>query len=267
MKTAWKASTSLSDDRTGSGKTFLPQRPALPFSKTLIPRLWKSVIPSSLIFIVLAFAAPGVAVTFDLSNPSGVLGTQQDYSAGLATLTAYGYKLDTGSAIFGPTIGAAENLFGNTGGANGPGLGLANVADHGILGGYLVELDFSNLYSQGFRNFTLTIGGIQSGEEYGIYSFDAPSIPGSHEVLVGHQVGSFIASSDIGSQTLDISTWIDTHQVLGVREFIGTVVLQSVTAAPDGGSTLVLLGLASIGLMAAARRFGKNWPRSSQPCG
>jgi hypothetical protein len=86
-----------------------------------------------MILIVLVLAAPGVAVTFDLSNPSGVLGTQQDYSAGLATLTAYGYKLDTGSAIFGPTIGAAENLFGNTGGANESGLGLANISLSWIL--------------------------------------------------------------------------------------------------------------------------------------
>jgi hypothetical protein len=217
-----------------------------------------------MILIVLALAAPGVAVTFDLSNPSGVLGTQQGYSAGSATLTAYGYKLDQGPVIIGLVIGAAENLFGNTGGANGPGLGLANVPDHGISGDYLVELDFSNLYSQGFRNFTLTIGGIQLGEGYRIYSFDAPSIPGSHEALVGHEVGNFIASSDIGSQTLDISPWVDSHQVLGVREFIGSVVLQTVTAVPDGGSTLVLLGLGSVGLMAAARQFGKDWPRSSQ---
>jgi hypothetical protein len=212
-----------------------------------------------LIFIVLAFAAPGVAVTFDLSNPSGVLGTQQGYSAGSATLTAYGYKLDPGSVFAGPTIGAAENLFGNTGGANESGLGLANnVPSHGISLDYLVELDFSNLYSQGFRNFTLTIGGIQSGDFFRIYSFDAPSIPSSLEAPHG-LAPDFIASSNIGSQTLDISTWVDAHHVFGVTG-LGNLVLQSVTAAPDGGSTLVLLGLSSVGLMAAARRFGKNWP-------
>jgi hypothetical protein len=217
-----------------------------------------------MILIVLVLAAPGVAVTFDLSNPSGVLGTQQGYNAGSATLTAYGYQLDQGPVFIGLAIGAAENLFGNTGGANGPGLGIANVPSHGI-GDYLVELDFSNLYSQGFRNFTLTIGGIQDPSEiYYIYSFDAPSVPGSHEAISPHEVDFFLGSSDIGSHTLDISTWVDAQHVLGVR---GSVVLQSVTAAPDGGSTLVLLGLASIGLMAAARRFGKNWPRSSQPCG
>jgi hypothetical protein len=212
-----------------------------------------------MIFIVLALAAPGVAVTFDLSNPVGVLGTQQGYSAGSDTLTAYGYKLDPAAVLAGGlVIGAAENLFGNTGGANGSGLGLVSVPDHAISGAYLVELDFGSLYSQGFRSFTLTIGGIQSGEEYDILTFDAPSIPGSHESLAGHGLGQFTASSDIGSQTLDISAWVDAQHVLGVRGLIGSVVLQSVTAAPDGGSTLVLLGLGSIGVMAAARKFGRD---------
>ena len=114
--------------------------------------------------VVLLCVAPAQAgtVTFDLSMPSGVLGTSQTYTAGPFTITAYGFD----------SSGNPTDLYGKDLGGDESGLGLNNdpSGQHEICCGNYIQLDLSSLVNN--PGLAITISSVQSGETCDIWGSD-----------------------------------------------------------------------------------------------
>src|SRR5256885_203110 len=93
------------------------------------------------------------------TNPPGILGNSQTYTANGLTITAYGYN----------TNGTAHALYGKVDTNDEAGLGLNGTVDFEIGNSNYVQLDISQLIAANAQNVRIAIGSVQAGEGYNIY--------------------------------------------------------------------------------------------------
>jgi PEP-CTERM motif len=195
--------------------------------------------------LVLFLASPAWADTWDFSTPSGDLGTNtQTYTGtGGYDITAYGFW----------TNGDPANLYGKTGpGAAETGLGIADdpLNMHEISSADFVQLDMSDLASNGGFNGNLLVGSVQDGESF--------------QVCVGGTLGSLGSCGPViagnGSNnpgeivTLPVSWTANDHfvSIIGVNTDI--LVASGFEASVPEPATLLLLGTGLVGMATKLRR-------------
>lgn len=188
-----------------------------------------------------------------VAGPHSYLDTTNAY-----TITARGYRTEfagPGSPSLGNTWGpgagytrntgtiTSANLYGKNDGPGETGLGLAFSIDHEIRPRSFVQLDVSDLISNGFDSFTLHVGSVQIEEGYYVWGSDVLGVPGD---LLG-----------IGRSTTDNTV----DQTFAVPSF-GDYTYISVSATPRPGDAVSDVVIWSEGDREGggqAQLFGLKW--------
>jgi hypothetical protein len=170
-------------------------------------------------------------VSWNLSNPSGPIGTSETYTAGGTTITAYGYNGSTPTDLFGKTAGGDET-----------GLGLVGKSDDEIGGNAFVQLDLTQLISSGYTNFQLAIGSVQPGETYDVWGSNKKGVLGTL-LLHGSLDGTKFSIPDGGQ-----------YSFISITAPTGDVLVDSFTAQTPEPSSLALLGTGLVALSGLIRR-------------
>src|SRR5215831_19302245 len=97
---------------------------------------------------------------YNFSNPTGVLGTSQNYTSNGIVITAYGFS----------NGGGALHLFGKNDGGGEIGLGISQADHDEIQTTNFIQLKLTNVFSLPHVDaLTIELGSVQSGESYNIY--------------------------------------------------------------------------------------------------
>ncbi len=188
-----------------------------------------------------AFAVP-VVFNFSPSSPGSNVGPSESYTVGGATITATGWL---GAGVSGDlyqkyTAGLSYET----------GLGLAADFDHEIPSPYFVQLDVSDLVAKGFNWITFRLGSLQLGEQAKIYAGT------TNGMLTGAPISTLIGlpvENDFGVALTGASLYFS---FTGGGSGGADPVLESATAStvPDGGATVLLLGVTFAGLTLFRKR-------------
>ena len=171
---------------------------------------------------VLLLSATSVAQTFtwNFSSPSGSQPVSKVYYDTTSTvkITAYGYDTTTGitpsvplGKTWGPGVGyddptgtiTPKALYGKTDGVGETGLGLDKyLADHEVDNTSFLQLDVTDLYAKGIKNFTVGIGSIQKEEGYFVFGSNTLGVPGTllrTFIGTGTPAVNYFAAPDFGT--------------------------------------------------------------------
>ncbi len=175
----------------------------------------------------LAVQANTVTWTFLENGANLSLGTSSTFTESGISLTAYSSP--------------GETLYAKNGGAGETGLGITSDVDHEINGNNYVQL---NLTTTPLASLSLVfLGSVQSGESATIWYSTVQGI-------LGGQIGTVTAD---GSFAIPAG---DTTGYVGISAGSGNVLLTSVAGnVPDGGTTMMLLGGALMGLGLIKRKL------------
>jgi hypothetical protein len=222
-----------------------------------------------IIGIVLWMAAPAWAgtVTFSFANcnvtsPSplsgscpGDLGTSQ---ATFGSDSPSGYTVTASGYFTSSTSSPSDNLYVKTSGGDENGLGLVSEdSDHEINTNQFIQLNLSSLANAGFTGGTLTIGSVQSGEGYSIFTSNTAGVLGSLEL-----------SGTTDNSPISVS-WSASDPILGITAYVpaqgssgSDVLLTSLSASTPNNPTpepasLALMGSGLIALAIVSRRYSK----------
>ncbi len=187
--------------------------------------------------VFLATAGTGLAASISVTfnSPTGDLGvSSKSYSDGGVSVTAYGY-----------VSGSPHNLFGKNDGGDEIGLGLTGQLDNEVGPSDFIQLDISQLHTNGFNTAELFVGSTQNDEPWALF--------------VSNTLGT-LGAIKITSSTVDYPNGVDISAYLGFK-YIGlsanssgiggeNVLLGAITAnapshVPDSGTSIEVL---SIGL-------------------
>jgi VPDSG-CTERM motif len=189
-------------------------------------------------FLVSASMAFGTSISITFNDITGDLGvTSQSYSSGGTTVTAFGY-----------VSGSPSNLFGKNDGGDEIGIGLTGQPNNEITPTDFIQLDISQLATNGFTTASLFVGSTQATDE-------------PWDLYASNTLGT-LGVIKITSNTTDYPNGVDISSLLGYK-YIGltanpggiggqNVLLGAITAnapsrVPDSGSSI---GILSMGLMA-----------------
>jgi hypothetical protein len=148
---------------------------------------------------VLLLSATSLAQTFtwNFSVPNNSVASPHVYfdTTAAVKITAYGYDTATGAPVttaLGKTWGpgatydvptgtiTSKPLYGKHDGLNETGLGLDKLlGDHEIDNTSFVQLDVTDMYAKGIKNFTMGIGSIQKTEGYMVWGSNSQGVPGT----------------------------------------------------------------------------------------
>ena len=178
----------------------------------------------------LAVAAQATPVTFTfLENGPGNLGNSATFTEGSASLTAYGFA----------STGVATALFAKNAGGDENGLGIASdpTADNEIWGTTFIQLHANG----GLPTISVTLGSTTDGEVANIYYSATLG-------TLGTLIGSLSADGDFSILSAYQNGYIGIQAGGSTASGVPNVLLDSATldipSAPDGGTTIALLGAA-----------------------
>lgn len=201
------------------------------------------------IAMVMWMTAPAWAGTINFTQAtSGKQGTQLTYTAGGYSITATGYQ----EGYYG---NSATDLYVKKSGGDESGLGINNENDHEIDTAQFIQLDLTSLADAGITSGDLTIGSVQSGEGYGIYTSNKPGKLGALELTGTLDDSPFLVS------------WSATDPIIGVTAYVpkygnrdADILLVSLSTTNDPTpepASLALMGTGLLGLALAYRRYSK----------
>lgn len=187
-------------------------------------------------------------ITYNFMQASGgKQGTQVTYTVNGYSITAAGYQEGFNSNT--PT-----DLYVKKSGGDESGLGINNENDHEIDTSQFIQLDLSSLADAGITSGDLSIGSVQSGEGYAVYTSDQLDSLGNWQ-LNGTQDNSPFSVS-----------WSANDPILGITAYVpkygkesSDVLLMSLSATdptPEPAS-LVLMGTGLLALAFGYRRYSK----------
>lgn len=202
-------------------------------------------LPVSVI-LTLAPSAWATSIDFNFDNPTGILGTSQNYTSGGVTITAYGYNGN----------GTTTDLYGKQDGGDENGLGLKDYSDYEISTNSFVQLDLTNLWAVNPGSLDMSIGSVQWGESWKIFGSDVLGTLGTDI-----QNGTTDAPLDF-----TLTGKAEHYTYLGVEAGSGNVLLSTLsvdpTQAPEPSSILLLgtglLGIGAFGRKLHACRYGSK---------
>lgn len=202
------------------------------------------ILAAALLLFGSISSASAASLVFDFSptSPGQNVGTTEDYTVGGATITASGWLV----------AGGATELYQKytDGQSYETGLGIAADGDHEIPNPYFVQLAVSDLLAKGFDSISFKLGSLQNGEKANIYGItQSGTLTGASllQTLTGTPLEQTWSTALTGSYLYFGFT--------GGGSGGADPVLESATASvPDGGSMVLLLGSAIVGL-ATVRRF------------
>ncbi len=199
-------------------------------------------LPLAAIFAI-APSAWGTTLYYNFDTFAGQLNTSQTYTSNAVTITAYGYDQ-----------GRPDDLYGKQNGGDENGLGLMGDSDHEIQSDSFVQLNLSNVWALHPSSVSMSIGSVQSGENWVIYgsntlgklgseiqsgTLDAPS----NFLLAANAKNYQFISVEAGSQCADV--------------LLGTLT----ATTPQGGvpepGSFALLGAGLIGMGFFVRKVRK----------
>jgi hypothetical protein len=207
-----------------------------------------------------ANAAP---VVFDLSSPSGLLGTTQGYTNSGLTITAAGFDQHN----------SAIDLYGKHNGGDENGLGLSNdTSEHEIQfdHGY-VQIDVSALFGH-VSSLGFLTGSTTDGEKWAVYGSNSSGVCGAGYSIVNGNCGTALQSGTTEDQVspislLDFGTFkyydfVEISHVNGDGQWdtSDNILLTSLTATtstsvPEPATWLMFFAaLSGIGLMMRRKR-------------
>ena len=191
------------------------------------------------------FGLCGQITTSGAVCPGNSTKTLLTYANGILSVNASAYTLPGG---------AATNLYVKQGGTGEIGLGTTlDTVDHEITVNDFVNLNLSNLVTNGILNGTLTIESTQTGEGY--------------KVCEGSTLGSLGGScvtggAGTGTTTIPLA-WTSSTDIIGITAWnangntpAANILIEGLTvptAAPEPG-TIVMLGMGIVGLLGIRRK-------------
>jgi len=198
--------------------------------------------------VTIDFGNCGLITPPTLNCPNVDAGTNVlTYANGGLSVTATGLNIGTNTA---------EDLYVKQAGAGETGLGtVIDTADHEITNQDYVNLDMSNLVTNGIFSGTLTLESLQVGEGFQICSGSSTSTFGTVcSPVLGTGAGTFVANISWTGSTDDILSITGVNNnVAGANVLIG-----SLTTPTPEPATLTLLGLGMFGLAGARRKAAKK---------
>lgn len=210
--------------------------------------------------IVMWMTAPAWAGTLDYNfadGYSGQQGTSITYTTKGFSITASGFQ-EQWSGKDQPT-----DLYVKTNGGDESGLGIANENDHEIDTNQFIQLDLSSLTSDGIFGGNLSIGSVQSGEGYAIYTSGTSGQIGDLELTGIEDMTPFFVSWTAADPYVGITAWIPKDNNWRNQEPHSDVLVMSLDPNPSPTpepASLLLMGTGLFGLAFVFRKYGKVSP-------
>jgi len=209
------------------------------------------------IILVVCSSASASTITFDFSNcglisssatkpatcPNGAATGPLVYTIGGLSITATGYAIASPSS-------RPDNLYVKSQGSDETGLGLVDEADHEINTTHFIQLDLSNLISNGIAGGILDIGSI-SGDRYQYCLTN--SAAASSSTLTS----CWKPSLGYGELASSITVNWGSTRYLDVRAKTNDVLVSSITVDPPAvpePASMLLLGSGLLSLAGYTRR-------------
>jgi hypothetical protein len=126
-----------------------------------------------------ASSAQAVTVTWNVSaGPTSTNSASSwNYKQGSDTITVSGWTNNS--------FTTGQNLFTKTGGGDENGLGFTNTSDNEIIGGKVIEINFSAEKAAGYASFSFQMGSSTSGEKWALFASNTGAAGSFSQILEG----------------------------------------------------------------------------------
>jgi PEP-CTERM motif len=178
--------------------------------------------------------------SWDFSNPTGTLGTSQNYFANGVKIVAYGFdSTNTGIKLFGKNGGGDEN-----------GVGIAGGADNEIQVGQYIQLDMTAVAALHPTTATLGVGSVQAGETWSLYGSNSKGSKGT--VLIANSGLDYPG-------TVNIASYLSTYSYLSVGATNQDVLVSAISATTPNSqvpepASMFLLGSGALALLGRRKK-------------
>jgi hypothetical protein len=194
--------------------------------------------------VIAMSAGAAQAITWNLSSPTGNLGSTETYTSSGLSITAAGFQ----SNSFSSTI----TLWGKADGPGENGLGTNNdpTGDHELSGNDVIRFDFTSAKAGGASNFGFQMGSTTQGEAWTVY--------GSNSATSGYV--SLLSGTDENSHSFSGANGLFNYYYFKVSSsgYHDNVLIANITATsavPEPATwAMMLLGFVGLGFLAYRRK-------------